>query len=194
MKLPISSPIKPTITGTYGFTSPEQVAWYKARGLNMTSHNGVDFAIGSPELTYGTKLVAPRDCELSQTWWDTPLSTKGNGIQISWENEADRFNVRFWHCSEIIVKPSYKEGDIIGYIGNSGLCNPAPTDTRPFDGSHLHLMVYKNGVIIDPLTIFNKEEWYLSSDTSTEEDLPPLFRVVKYMTELVKNLLLTLKK
>jgi murein DD-endopeptidase MepM/ murein hydrolase activator NlpD len=192
MKLPISSPEKPIITQLYGDKS--RVDWYKANGLNLTEHNGVDFSLSNPQLTYGTKLVAPRDCELSQTWWDTPLSTKGNGIQIAWEISNDRFNVRFWHCSEIVIKPSYKEGDVIGYIGNSGLCNPAPTDTRPFDGSHLHLMVYKNGILTDPLTIFNKDEWFLSTDTGVEKDLPPFFRVVKYMTDLVEKLLVKLKK
>lgn len=192
MKTPISSPIKPTITQKYGDKS--RVAWYKANGLNITEHNGVDYVVGNPELTYGTKLVAPRDCYLSQTWWDTPLSTKGNGIQIAWEENNNRFNVRFWHCSEIVVKSSYKEGDVIGYIGNSGLCSPAPTDKRPFDGAHLHLMVYKNGILIDPLEIFDKDMWYVGVDTTVDKDLPPLFRVVKYMKTLVEKLLVSSKK
>ena len=192
MKLPISSPVKPTITQSFGDTS--NAVWYEIHGMNMTSHNGVDFVVGDSTMTYGTKLVAPIDCELSQTWWDTPLSTKGNGIQVAWETGADRFNLRFWHCSEIVIKKSYKEGEVVGYIGNSGLCSPFPTDTQPFNGSHLHLMVYKNGTIIDPLTIFNKDEWYVSPDTGVDKDLPPFFRVVKYMTDLVKNLLLTIKK
>jgi len=189
MKLPISSPIKPTITQPYGDKS--SVAWYQANGLNLTEHNGVDFVIGNPQLTYGTKLVCPfPNATLSKSWWDTPLSTKGNGVEI----QSGEYQVRFWHCSEIVIKSTYKEGDVIGYIGNSGLCRPAPTDTRPFDGSHLHLMVLKNGVLIDPLTIFNKDGWYVSSDTPVDKDLPPFFRVVKYMTDVVKNLIVNLIK
>lgn len=180
MKLPISSPIKPRITQLYGDTS--NAAWYQANGMNMTAHNGVDFVVGDETQTYGTRLVCPvKEAEISQSWWDSPLSTKGNGIQIAWEEGKDRFNLRFWHCSEIVVRSSYKEGDVVAYIGNSGLCSPAPTDTKPFAGSHLHLMLYKNGVLIDPLTVFDKEQWYVAIDTGVDKDLPPLNRVLKFI-------------
>jgi murein DD-endopeptidase MepM/ murein hydrolase activator NlpD len=192
MKLPIASPIKPTISQAYGDKS--KVEWYRANGLNLTEHNGVDFVVGDNQMTYGTKLVAPTDATLSQTWWVNPLSTSGNGIQIAWEKGGERFNMRCWHCSEIVVKSFYREGEVIGYIGNSGLCTPAPTDTQPFNGTHLHLMLYRNGMLVDPLTIFNKDEWYLSPDTGVDKDLPPLFRVIKYMTDVVKSLLDKLNK
>lgn len=188
MKLPISAPIKPTLTQGYGDTS--RVAWYKTNGINIDFHNGLDYVVGDSTLTYGTKLVCPfPTAALSKSWWTNPLSTSGNGIEI----QSGEYKVRFWHCSEIVIKSSYKEGDVVGYIGNSGLCSPAPSDNRPFDGSHLHLMVFKNDVLIDPLTIFKKDEWFLSTDTTIEKDLPPLFRVVKYMTEIVKNLLVSKK-
>jgi murein DD-endopeptidase MepM/ murein hydrolase activator NlpD len=189
MKLPISSPIKPTITQLYGDKS--NVAWYQSNGLNLAEHNGVDFVVGDPTLTYGTRLVCPfQKATLSKSWWDNPLSKKGNGIEI----QSGEYQVRFWHCSEIVVKSKYVESDTLGYIGNSGLCFPAPSDKKPFDGSHLHLMAYKNGVLIDPLTIFNKDEWYLSTDTGVDKDLPPLFRVVKYIKTVLESLLSKLKK
>ena len=151
----------------------------------------MDYVIGDSTLTYGTKLVCPfPTATLSKSWWVNPLSTQGNGIEI----QSGIYKVRFWHCSEIVVKSNYKEGDAIGYIGNSGLCSPAPTDIRPFDGSHLHLMVYKNNELIDPLEIFDKEMWYVGVDTTVDKDLPPLFRVVKYMKTLVEKLLVSSKK
>lgn len=171
----------------YGDTS--NLAWYIANGLNISYHNGTDFVIGDSIQTYGTKLVCPfPQSYLSQKWWDIPMSSKGNGIQISWEEGTDRYNVRFWHCSEIVTKLSYKEGEVIGYIGNSGLVKPAPAPQSPFAGAHLHLMVYKNGVLIDPLEIFDKDQWFLSDDTGLEKDLPPFFWVVNFIKEQIEKI------
>lgn len=193
MKLPISSPIKPTITQLYGDKS--SVDWYRANGLDLTEHNGTDFIIGDSILTYGTKLVCPvSEASLSQTWWDNPMSTQGNGIQISWEYNYDRYSMRCWHCSEIVVKSSYKEGEVIGYIGNSGLCRPSPTPQKPFNGSHLHLMLYKNGILINPLTVFNPNEWYISSDTGVQKDIPPLQWALNFVKSQLSKLLAIINK
>jgi hypothetical protein len=191
-KLPLAVPKgeKPIITGPYGANDPELLAWYAEHGLNLTAHNGVDIVVGDSILTYGTRIVCPvPEAELSQTWWDYPMSTKGNGIQIAWEEGPDRYNMRAWHCSEIVTnRLSFKEGDVIGYIGNSGLVRPAPTPQRPFDGSHIHLMLYKNGVIIDPMTVFNIKDWFTQEDTGVEKDLPPLQWALKYAKEQFEKL------
>jgi murein DD-endopeptidase MepM/ murein hydrolase activator NlpD len=187
--LPISCPVgfKPTITQRYGDTA--MVAWYQAHGLNLTSHNGIDIVIGDSIQTYGTKLVCPvPNAQLSMTWFTDPMSTAGNGIQIGWDDGADRYNLIFWHCSEIVSQETYKEGDIVGYIGNSGLVKPPPTPQQPFNGSHLHLGLRKNNVLIDPLTIFDKDEWFISEDTTQAKDLPPLFWALEYAKSQLKKL------
>lgn len=186
-KLPISSPIKPFITQPYGDKS--NVAWYHEHGLILTEHNGVDLVISDSIQTYGTRLVCPvPNAELSKTWWENAMSTKGNGIQIAWEENGDRYNLIFWHCSEIVIKSTYKEGDVVGYIGNSGLCKPAPTPQKPFDGSHLHLGLRKNNILIDPFEVFDKDQWFVSEDTGQEKDLPPLFWVVDYIRTQLKKM------
>ena len=188
--LPFSIPfgLKPVITQPYGDTSA--VAWYKEHGLNLTAHNGIDYCVGDSIQTYGTPLVCPfPKADLSKTWWENPMSTSGNGIQIGFEEGNDRYLVRFWHCSDIVTQGIYKEKDIIGYIGNSGLVRPAPTPQKPFDGSHLHLMVFKNNVLIDPLEIFDKDKWFTSEDTGVEKDLSPLFWALNYAKEQFKKLL-----
>lgn len=193
--LPISCPVgfKPTITQRYGDTSNAQ--WYKDHGINMTTHNGLDIVIGDNYQTYGTKLVCPvPNAELSQTWFTDAMSTAGNGIQIGWEEGVDRYNLIFWHCSEIVVKNTYKEQDIVGYIGNSGLVSPPVTPQSPFAGSHLHLGLRKNNILIDPLTIFDETKWYTSEDSGQEKDLPPLFWALKYAQEQFKKLLTLLGK
>jgi murein DD-endopeptidase MepM/ murein hydrolase activator NlpD len=93
-----------------------------------------------------------------------------------------------------VVKSSYREGDIIGYIGNSGLCRPAPTPQRPFDGAHLHLMLFKNGILIDPLTVFNPNEWFVFSDTGVDKDAPPLQWALNFVKSQLAKLLAILKK
>src|SRR3990167_8793374 len=188
--LPISCPkgTKPFITQYYGDAS--NVAWYKEHGLNLTAHNGLDIIVGDSIQTYGTKLVCPvSNAELSQTWFTNAMSTTGNGIQIGWNEGADRYNLILWHCSEIVTKNTYKEQDIVGYIRNSGLVKPAPTPQKPFDGSHLHLGLRKNNILIDPLTIFDETTWFTSEDTGQEKDLPPLFWALNYAKEQIKKII-----
>lgn len=190
-KLPLLIPegYVPHIVALFGDTS--SVAWYRENGLNLDYHNGVDIALITPELTYGTAIVCPVPAaELSKTWWENSMSTSGNGIQIAWEENNDRYNMRAWHCSEIVTKSSYKEGNVIGYIGNSGLVRPAPTPQSPFGGSHIHLMLYKNGVLVDPLTVFNRDDWFISTtDTGIEKDLPPLRWALQFVLKQLRKLL-----
>ena len=179
--LPLSIPLgfKPTITQRYGDTWNAQ--WYKEHNINMPFHNGLDCVIGDSIQTYGTKLVCPvPNAELSMTWFTDAMSTAGNGIQIGWDEGKDRYNLIFWHCSEIVSKPTYKEQDIVGYIGNSGLVSPPVTPQTPFAGSHLHLGLRKNNILINPLDIFDETKWYTSPDSGQEKDLPPLFWALKY--------------
>lgn len=173
--LPLSIPLgdKPTITQEFGDTS--NATWYMENGLFLTAHNGTDIVVGDSVLTYGTKIVCPvPSAQLSQVWWSNPMSTSGNGIQIAWEEDGDRYNMRAWHCSKVEAKPFYSLGETIGYIGNSGLCKPAPSLIHPYDGSHLHLMMYKNGEIIDPLTIFDRTKWFIGEDSGVEYDVEPI--------------------
>lgn len=189
MKLPLRIPVgfKPIITQPYGDKS--SVDWYKANGLDLTEHNGTDFIVGDSIQTYGTPVVCPvPKAELSRIWFTNAMSTSGNGIQICWEDNGGNYSMRCWHLSETVSKMEYSEGDIIGYLGNSGLCRPAPTYSQPFNGSHLHLMLWKNSKLIDPLSYFNKNEWYVGEDTGTEKDLPPLFWALNYAKGLLQAL------
>lgn len=195
-KLPFALPsgVIPVVTQFYGDSSRAQ--WYKDHGLNMPSHNGIDFVIKrideeDPFITYGTKLVCPFPAaDLSMTWFTDPMSTTGNGIQIGFDIGADRYNLILWHCSEIVVKPSYKEGDTVGYVGNSGLVDPPPTLAKPFAGAHLHMGLRKNNVLIDPLELFDLTQWFTSTgDTPQEKDLPPFFWVVAAIKKQVDALM-----
>lgn len=194
--LPFSLPsnARPVVTQYFG--DPSKAQWYKDHGLNMPSHNGIDFVVEytdheDPYITYGTKLVCPFPAaDLSMTWFTDPMSTTGNGIQIGFEIGKDRYNLILWHCSEIVVKPFYNQGETVGFVGNSGLVDPAPTLQKPFAGAHLHMGLRKNNVLIDPLELFDLTKWFTTTaDTPVEKDLPPFFWVLAALKKQVDALL-----
>lgn len=187
--LPISIPKGHFIVQTQPYGDKSTVDWYKANGVNLTEHNGSDLVVSFPGATaqqsrfatYGAKLVCPTDKKayLSKAWWDNPMSTKGNGIQITWEEDGKDYTVRFWHCSEIVQKNLYAKEDVLGYIGNSGLVRPAPSPECAHCGAHLHLMLYVNGVLTDPMEVFDLNQWFTSTDSGIVKDLPPIIYYLK---------------
>jgi len=175
LKLPIKCPQVPYLTQAYGNKS--SVPWYIANGLNLTEHNGADFITGDSVATYGTPLVCPFEtAKVVKVTFDTPMSTKGNGVTIEGRVGDDKIQVVLWHTGEVALRrgDKIKEGDIICYIGNSGLCRPAPTAEYPYNGSHLHLMIFKNGILGDPATIFDFKTWYLGDYGNHVHDIHPI--------------------
>lgn len=192
--LPISIPKgrTPIITQPYG--DKTSVAWYKANGVNIDEHNGTDIVVSGNTAqesrfnTYGAKLVCPvKSAYLDKSWWDNPMSSKGNGIQIAW-TDGNFYQMLVWHCSELNLKSSYKEGETIALIGNSGLVRPKPSVECAHCGSHVHLMVYKDGVLTDPETVFDKSRWFTSDDTDTSKDLAPIKYFLAQISTLISNL------
>ena len=183
MKYPLPLEIvkgrRPFVTQEYGDKS--RVAWYKANGVNIEEHNGTDIVISGGKNqatdTYGTKLVNPFPNALrNKVWFDTPMSTQGNGVKVQHTDpEVGTIKMTVWHCSECNNQEEYKQGDVLGYIGNSGLVSPAPSVWNAHAGAHLHLMTYINDVLVDPRQVFDFTKWTVSStDTSIEKDLPPI--------------------
>ena len=62
----------------------------------------------------------------------------------SWGN-ADRPELGKYKCKTITLATiNVKQGDLIGYTGASGNAH----------GAHVHIEVYKNGVPVDPKSVF----------------------------------------
>jgi len=113
-------------------------------------HNGTDWAC-----PIGTPLTAPCDGEIIHRYINHP--TMGKCIYFS---ALDGHYMRFMHLSEAMVQGKYKQGDIIGKTGNSGLST----------GGHLHCDIWtcpintaliktRQGVykyMIDPVLFFNQ--------------------------------------
>lgn len=192
-KLPIGGSRKPILTQKYGETSNNE--WYKAHGINNPFHNGCDFVTGTNVQTYGTPLVSPFKGRVVKVTFDSPMSTKGNGVTIESDPIGDvKFQVILWHTGELQCKVGdiLNEGQVVCYIGNSGLVNPSPTPDNPYAGSHLHLGCYKyrkgtgnvwsyeydpNHTVLgecDPLLWFDKDQWYQGPDSGPLHDMEPL--------------------
>ena len=100
------------------------------------SHRGVDYAADA-----GTEIMATSDGVVIHRGFD---SSYGNSIQIRHPNG---FVTRYAHMrafrSGIVVGSRVKQGDVIGYVGSTGLAT----------GPHLHYEMLRSGRHIDPLSV-----------------------------------------
>ena len=99
-----------------------------------SSHTGIDLAC--PE---GTSIYAAMSGTVAYTGFS---SVYGNYVIIK---HHDGYQTLYAHMSKIIAKKNDKvsQGTVIGLVGSTGYST----------GPHLHFSVYKNGKLVDPLTV-----------------------------------------
>jgi len=101
-------------------------------------HNGLDFAapVRSPIYATGDGVVTYADGG----------TTYGNVVFI---NHGYGFETRYGHMSQFIVSvgQSIKRGQILGYVGNTGLSG----------GNHLHYEVLYHGKFVNPIGFFQRD-------------------------------------
>ena len=105
-------------------------------------HNGID--ILSPPDSYGAEVLAAHDGKITQISIDDPTRKNGNGLFLQGHDERGNYlQTAYWHLSRFNVWPGaeVKQGDVIGYIGNTGFVFPAPSFSCPHCGAHLHFAV-----------------------------------------------------
>lgn len=105
---------------------------YKMRKL----HSGIDFAA-----PLGTPIYATADGQVITV--DVKFSGYGKMVEI---DHGFGYKTRYAHMHEFAVKKGQqvRRGDLIGYVGNTGL------STAP----HLHYEVHINGKQVDPVHYF----------------------------------------
>jgi murein DD-endopeptidase MepM/ murein hydrolase activator NlpD len=105
---------------------------YKVRKL----HTGIDFAA-----SIGTPIYATADGKVASV--DVKFSGYGKMVEI---DHGFGYRTRYAHMHEFAVRSgqNIKRGDLIGYVGNTGL------STAP----HLHYEVLINGSQVDPVHYF----------------------------------------
>jgi len=102
----------------------------------LKMHTGVDFAA-----TIGTPIYATADGVIDKL--EVSFSGYGKVLEI---DHGFGYRTRFAHMHDFSVRhgQKVKRGDLIGYVGNTGL------STAP----HLHYEVFVNGVVVNPIHYF----------------------------------------
>lgn len=97
-------------------------------------HAGVDFAA-----SWGSPIYAVTDGRVQYAGWH---GGHGNYVRL---DHGGGIATGYGHMSRIAVAPgmSVRRGQIIGYVGSTGLST----------GAHLHYEVYRGGQTVDPLSV-----------------------------------------
>ena len=120
-------PIKGRLTSPFGYRKDPFT------GVR-SFHTGIDLAAPT-----GTPIKAALDGKVATTGFSTVF---GNYVIITHDGG---YQSLYGHMSAILVRRGQRvvQGAIIGKVGNTGYST----------GSHVHLSVYKNGKMIDPLSV-----------------------------------------
>lgn len=99
-----------------------------------SSHTGIDLAVAK-----GTPIRASKGGTVITAGWS---NTYGNYVIIS---HSGGYQTLYAHMTKYTVKKgqTVNQGELIGYVGSTGYST----------GPHLHFGVYKNGNLVNPLSV-----------------------------------------
>lgn len=124
----LKSPLKfSRITSRFNLNRLHPVLGY------VRAHKGTDFAA-----PYGTPILATANGKVVERSY-----SRGNGNYVKIKH-TDNYTTQYLHMSRfsnLKVGSSVKQGDVIGYVGSTGLAT----------GPHVCYRFWKNGIQIDPL-------------------------------------------
>jgi hypothetical protein len=185
-KFPLSIPIGRNLEITQAFKSTELVEYYKSKGINITSHEALDVACGNAMQTFGTPFVCPFPSATLDRMNEADAENGFGGlIQI----KCGELTLGGIHLSGTVKQDIYKEGDILGYIGNYGYVLPEPTIGQPFNGSHIHLYCIVDGKAVNPLLYFDPNNPFRGQDGGVERDIFAIKWAIKKLREAIARLL-----
>jgi murein DD-endopeptidase MepM/ murein hydrolase activator NlpD len=123
----MSSPVNGRITSGFGYRRHPILGYRKM-------HSGIDF--GAP---HGAPIYAATDGVILSAG---RAGGCGNTVKI---NHGGNLATRYCHMSRIVASAGQRvrQGQIIGYVGSTGLST----------GPHLHYELYRNGSVINPLSV-----------------------------------------
>lgn len=157
----------------------------------MPEHNGNDVTCGDGIQTFGTACVwpfpFPGTVYDSQAESEVAAESRIAHAQIDGTDPTTgiMYSVLYLHLSKVAHKKlfsdgqviTYQQGDVIGYIGNSGAVLPAPSAVNPFNGSHLHLGLgikkpgEANATMVDPSLHFDVNNPFRGNDDPERDKL-----------------------
>jgi murein DD-endopeptidase MepM/ murein hydrolase activator NlpD len=127
-----SFPVAAHITSPFGMRFHPVLHYWKL-------HDGTDFGAGC-----GTPIRAPRAGRVAERYYNAGY---GNRLMIDHGYLGGRYvTTGYNHASRYIVRVGQlvQKGQVIGYVGSTGFST----------GCHLHLMVWLNGRLRNPMTWF----------------------------------------
>jgi murein DD-endopeptidase MepM/ murein hydrolase activator NlpD len=127
-----SYPVPPRITSAFGMRFHPVLRYWKL-------HDGTDFGAGC-----GTPIRAPRAGRVAERYYNAGY---GKRLMIDHGYIGDRYvTTGYNHASRYTVRVGQRvrKGQVIGYVGSTGFST----------GCHLHLMVWLNGRLRNPMTWF----------------------------------------
>jgi murein DD-endopeptidase MepM/ murein hydrolase activator NlpD len=125
-------PVPPRITSAFGMRFHPVLRYWKL-------HDGTDFGAGC-----GTPIRAPRAGRVAERYYNAGY---GNRLMIDHGYIRGRYvTTGYNHASRYVVRVGQRvsKGQIVGYVGTTGFST----------GCHLHLMVWINGRLRNPMTWF----------------------------------------
>ncbi len=127
-----SFPVPARITSPFGMRFHPVLRYWKL-------HDGTDFGAGC-----GTAIRAPRAGRVAERYYNAGY---GNRLMIDHGYIRGRYvTTGYNHASRYIVRVGQRvrKGQVVGYVGSTGYST----------GCHLHLMVWLNGRLRNPMTWF----------------------------------------
>lgn len=171
-KFPLRIPQNREVSITQPFHSLDLAPYYISLGF-PAYHDAIDVAVGNGLETFGTPFVCPFTIANLVSFDDTGVAGTGKADRVQvkhTEPDGTTYILGGLHFSELKKQDTYAEGDIIGYIGNTGAVQPTPSPSFPYAGSHIHITCIVNGVVVDPLIHFDKTNPYRGADTGAAHD------------------------
>jgi murein DD-endopeptidase MepM/ murein hydrolase activator NlpD len=127
-----SYPVSAPITSAFGMRFHPVLRYWKL-------HDGTDFGAGC-----GTPIRAPYSGRVAERYYNAGY---GNRLMIDHGFRSGRYvTTGYNHASRYVVHVGQhvRQGQVIGYVGSTGFST----------GCHLHLMVWLNGRVTNPMTWF----------------------------------------
>ncbi len=135
-------------------------------------HHGVDYA--APR---GTPVVAVGDGLVTKAAYS---GGAGNMVKVKHNSNYETAYLHLWKYGAGIKKGvRVKQGQVIGYVGSTGLST----------GPHLDFRFYKNGKAVDPLKIDPP-----SANPIKEEEKQNFNKVSSYWSEKLDNIIISLQQ
>jgi len=123
----LQRPVPGTVSSNFGMRRHPLLGYSRM-------HKGMDFRAG-----YGTPILAAADGRVSAAGWGGGY---GKIVRLS---HAGGLSSVYGHMSRIVARSgtSVKQGQVIGYVGSTGLST----------GPHLHYELHRGGVAINPVSV-----------------------------------------